>query len=37
MIETTYKNLIDEINNNSVELALKNGVDELKARFTIKY
>ncbi|TAJ10497.1 hypothetical protein DMA11_18885 [Marinilabiliaceae bacterium JC017] len=37
LIETVYKNLTTEIDNNAVELALKKGIDELKARFTIRY
>jgi len=37
LIETVYKNLTTEIENDTVELALKKGIDELKARFTIRY
>ena len=37
LIESIYKNLILEIDKDSVELDLKKGVDELKARFTIRY
>lgn len=36
LIESTYNNLIIEIENDSIELDLEKKIDELKARFTIK-
>jgi len=37
LIETVFKNLKQDLENNEVKLALNDGIDELKARFTIKY
>lgn len=37
LIETVYNNLVIEIEKDSVDLALANGLDELKSRFTIRY
>jgi hypothetical protein len=37
LIESVYKNLIIEIENDTVELALDEKTNELKARFTIRY
>lgn len=35
LIEQTYKNLVAKSENNEIELALNDGIEELKSRFTI--
>jgi restriction system protein len=36
-VEETYKNLVCKIKNGNIELRLKDGINELRTRFTIRY